>query len=79
MSDTPAQAIDEILEPRVTDLGEFSVRRLLLIGGDPLGRRHISWNFVHSSKQRIAQAAEGWRAGRFPNVPGDDEFIPLPA
>jgi hypothetical protein len=52
--------------------------RLMLIGGDPLGRRHISWNFVHSSKERIARAGEDWRAGRFPHVPGDDEFIPLP-
>jgi len=52
--------------------------RLMLIGGDPLGRRHISWNFVHSSKQRVEQATEDWRAGRFPAVPGDDEFIPLP-
>lgn len=54
--------------------------RLLLLGGEPLeGRRHIYWNFVSSRPERILQAAEDWRARRFPDVPGDDEFIPLPA
>jgi len=52
--------------------------RLMLIGGDPLGPRHIYWNFVHSSKERIERAADDWRAGRFDGVPGDNEFIPLP-
>jgi hypothetical protein len=36
------------------------------------------WNFVHSSAERIDRAGEDWREGRFPPVPGDDEFIPLP-
>ncbi|TWI57407.1 hypothetical protein IQ22_00623 [Pseudomonas duriflava] len=53
--------------------------RLLLLGGEPLeGNRHIYWNFVSSRPERILQAAEDWRARRFPDVPGDDEFIPLP-
>ena len=54
--------------------------RIVLIGGAPLdGRRHIYWNFVSSSKERIEQAKRDWKAGRFPKVPGDDvEFIPLP-
>jgi len=56
-----------------------SPTRALIIGGAPLeGRRHIWWNFVASSEARIAQAADDWNAGRFPRVPGDDEFIPLP-
>ncbi|MNY74014.1 hypothetical protein D3C86_2129440 [compost metagenome] len=54
--------------------------RLLLLGGEPLGgRRHIYWNFVSSQPERILQAAEDWRARRFPDVPGDDEYIPLPS
>jgi hypothetical protein len=54
--------------------------RLLLLGGAALdGPRHIWWNFVSSSKERIEQAKADWRAGRFAPVPGDDEFIPLPA
>jgi redox-sensitive bicupin YhaK (pirin superfamily) len=52
--------------------------RLVLIGGEPLGRRHIWWNFVSSRRERIAQAQDDWEAGRFAPVPGETEFIPLP-
>ncbi len=54
--------------------------RLQLLGGEPMdGPRHIWWNFVSSSKERIDQAKAEWRAGRFDIVPGDEEeFIPLP-
>lgn len=53
---------------------------LMLFGGASLGsKRYIWWNFVSSSKERIEQAKEEWRSGRFDIVPGDeDEFIPLP-
>ena len=53
--------------------------RAVLIGGEPLGPRHIWWNFVSSRKERIVQAADDWAAGRFAMVPGETEFIPLPA
>jgi redox-sensitive bicupin YhaK (pirin superfamily) len=52
--------------------------RVVLIGGEPLGHRHIWWNFVSSRKERIVQAADDWAAMRFPPVPGETEFIPLP-
>jgi redox-sensitive bicupin YhaK (pirin superfamily) len=53
--------------------------RLMLLGGEPLeGRRHIWWNFVSSSQDRIEQAKEDWKAGRFAPVPEETEFIPLP-
>ncbi|AOE49840.1 pirin family protein [Kangiella sediminilitoris] len=53
--------------------------RIVFIGGDNLGQRYIEWNFVSSSKSRIAQAKQDWKNGRFPLVPGDEEeFIPLP-
>jgi redox-sensitive bicupin YhaK (pirin superfamily) len=53
--------------------------KVMLIGGAPLGgERHIWWNFVSSSAQRIETAKQEWREGRFPGVPGDDEFMPLP-
>jgi redox-sensitive bicupin YhaK (pirin superfamily) len=54
--------------------------RVMLIGGAPLdGDRHIWWNFVSSSPERIERAKQDWRAGRFGKIPGDDaEFIPLP-
>jgi redox-sensitive bicupin YhaK (pirin superfamily) len=53
--------------------------RCMLLGGAAVGERHIWWNFVSSRKERIEQAKEDWKAGRFGLVPGDDkEFIPLP-
>jgi redox-sensitive bicupin YhaK (pirin superfamily) len=53
---------------------------VILLGGEPLGKRHIYWNFVSSRKERLVQAANDWEAGRFPEVPNDDrEHIPLPA
>jgi len=49
------------------------------LGGEPLyGKRHIWWNFVSSRPERIEEAKADWKEGRFPQVPGDDEFIPLP-
>jgi hypothetical protein len=53
---------------------------LMIFGGEPLGERHIFWNFVSSRKERIEQAKADWKAGRIPLPPGDDgEWIPLPA
>ena len=59
--------------------------RIMLLGGATMdGPRHIWWNFVASSKDRIEAAKEAWRAGdwahgRFRLPPGDDaEFIPAP-
>ncbi|HYD56673.1 MAG TPA: pirin-like C-terminal cupin domain-containing protein, partial [Burkholderiales bacterium] len=52
--------------------------RVILLGGEPIGPRFMWWNFVSSSRGRIAQAADDWRNGRFPSVPGETEFIPLP-
>lgn len=53
--------------------------QLMLLGGEPLGPRHIWWNFVSSSKERIEQAKADWQAGRFKLPPTDDKtFIPLP-
>jgi redox-sensitive bicupin YhaK (pirin superfamily) len=52
--------------------------RIMVLGGEPLGDRHIWWNFVSSSQERIDQAKRDWAEGRMGKVPGDDEFIPLP-
>ncbi|HWG04431.1 MAG TPA: pirin family protein [Beijerinckiaceae bacterium] len=57
----------------------LSDARLMLVGGATMdGPRHIWWNFVSSSKERIEAAKADWKAGRFDAVPGDSEFIPLP-
>lgn len=53
--------------------------RLLLVGGAPMdGPRHIWWNFVASSRERLDRARDDWAAQRFAKVPGETEFIPLP-
>jgi redox-sensitive bicupin YhaK (pirin superfamily) len=55
------------------------VSRVALLGGAALeGQRHIWWNFVSSSRERIEQAKRQWAYGAFPPVPGETEFIPLP-
>lgn len=53
---------------------------VMLFGGASLGsQRYIWWNFVSSSRERIEQAKQEWKTGKFDIVPGDDkEFIPLP-
>ena len=61
--------------------------RVMLLGGAPLDTapdarpnqpRHMFWNFVSHSRDRIELAKDDWKNGRFPAVPGETEFIPLP-
>jgi hypothetical protein len=53
--------------------------RMMFLGGAALeGPRHIWWNFVSSSQERIEQAKDDWKTGRFVPVPNETEFIPLP-
>lgn len=80
---------DTVIEPRTMPIfgmdeailiEALEPSRLVLLGGDPFPeKRFIWWNFVSSSEERIEQAKEDWKAGRFGKVPGDEnEFIPLP-
>jgi hypothetical protein len=63
----------------LTKIQAASDARLMLLGGEIMdGPRHIWWNFVSSSKDRIEQAKQDWKLGRFPPVPGETEFVPLP-
>ncbi len=54
--------------------------RVMLLGGEAFSTpRHVWWNFVSSSRDRINAAKADWKTGRFPTIPGDDkEFIPIP-
>lgn len=52
--------------------------RVAMIGGKPLGKRHLWWNFVSSRPERIEQAKSDWENGVFGDVPGEEEQIPLP-
>lgn len=68
-----------VLNPSAQKIRAVGETRLAIIGGAPLGRRHLWWNFVSSRKERIEQAKEDWKNGIFGDVPGDsDERIPLP-
>ncbi len=85
---------EEILEPYSMAIAKKNAglsihalddSRIMLLGGKPLGKRFIFWNFVSSSEARIEEAKEEWRKGpqaehrRFQLIPGDNkEFIPLP-
>ena len=68
---TPGQAAEAIA-------GADGAKAMLLGGATMDGPRHIWWNFVSSSKERIEKAKADWRDQRLGKVPGDDEFIPLP-
>jgi redox-sensitive bicupin YhaK (pirin superfamily) len=85
--DAPFRLDGEAVEPHVMVtiapgdepmLSADAPARVMLIGGEPLGRRHMWWNFVSSRRERIVQAADDWAAGRFDAVPGETGFIPLP-
>lgn len=53
--------------------------RFVVLGGAPLdGKRHLFWNFVSSSTERLEQAKQQWREQKFEKIPGETEFIPLP-
>lgn len=70
-----------VLQPGVPMmLRAESNARVMLLGGEAFKTpRHVWWNFVSSSRDRINQAKADWKSGAFPMVPGDDkEFIPIP-
>jgi redox-sensitive bicupin YhaK (pirin superfamily) len=67
-----------VLDAAGAELTTAAGARLTVIGGTPLGPRHMWWNFVSSHKERILRASEDWQAQRFAPVPGEHEFIPLP-
>ncbi|PPT76998.1 hypothetical protein XaplCFBP3122_08200 [Xanthomonas arboricola pv. populi] len=79
-ADVPAR---HLIVPSPGSRGRLRARtplKAMLLGGEPLdGPRHLWWNFVSSSRERIEQAKDDWQAGRFGSIPGDDkECIPLP-
>lgn len=66
--------IERGARPTITGRG-----RVVVLGGEPVGKRHIWWNFVHSDPERIEAAKVDWMEQRFPLVPDDhDPWVPLP-
>ncbi len=77
--DYPSETLLVLTPGRAVRLEASEDARVLVFGGEPLdGPRHLWWNFVSSSKDRIEQAKDDWQAGRFDQVPGETEWIPLP-
>ena len=53
---------------------------VVFLGGPPLDApRFLWWNFVSSERDLILKAQAAWSEQRFPKVPGETEFIPLPS
>ena len=69
-----------VVEPGVpVTVSTTSAARIMAFGGAAMdGDRFISWNFVASSRELLDNARSRWREQRFPGVPGETEFIPLP-
>jgi redox-sensitive bicupin YhaK (pirin superfamily) len=75
----PDGALATLLPGRHAELEASSPTRCMVLGGEPAdGPRHIWWNFVSSSPERLERAKQDWKLGRFAPVPGETEFIPLP-
>lgn len=76
---TAARGELAVLTPQTATFRAETDSRVALLGGAALdGPRHLWWNFVASSRERIEQAKSDWAGQRFASVPGESEFIPLP-
>jgi len=73
---------NQILVAKEPNLCAFEVNEnttVYIFGGDAfLEERFIHWNFVSSSKEKIEQAKTDWKNQKFPKVPGETDFVPLP-
>lgn len=72
----------QILVAKDHKLCEFEIAQnttIYVFGGEPFQEdRHIHWNFVASDKSIIEKARDDWQNQRFPKVPGETEYVPLP-
>ena len=78
-SDVPPQHLAVFEHGESVEVRATTRARLMLLGGARTdGERFIWWNFVASSRERIEEAKQRWREQRFPRIPGETEFVPLP-
>jgi redox-sensitive bicupin YhaK (pirin superfamily) len=72
----------QLLVAKESSLCSFEMKAgstVYLLGGAPFPEdRHIYWNFVHSKKEKIEEAKERWKNHKFPTIPGDEGYVPLP-
>ena len=75
----PPQHLAVIETSGPVEVRAATAARVMLLGGAKVdGERFIWWNFVASSRERIEEAKQRWREQRFPRIPGETEFVPLP-
>jgi len=68
-----------VIESDTSHFRASEAATVMVLGGEPLGERYLFWNFVSSSPDRLAQAAEDWKQGRMKLPDADNlEHIPLP-
>ena len=78
-TEVPASRLAVLPPGENVEIRANAATRVLLLGGAPLdGERHLWWNFVSSSRERIERAKAEWKSGQFAQVAGETEFIPLP-
>lgn len=75
----PARHLAVLAEGDGVEVVATGAARVVAFGGAPVGDRKIVWNFVSSDLDRIRRAEAAWRAGDWPEVPGDPERVELPA
>lgn len=72
----------QLLVTQESGLCSFTIQpnsKIYIFGGEPFEEeRHIYWNFVSTSKERIEEAKRAWKAQEFPKIPGETSFVPLP-
>ena len=75
----PPQHLAVLASGERVEVRAATAARVMLLGGAKTdGERFIWWNFVASSRERIEEAKQLWRDQRFPRIPGETEFVPLP-
>ena len=73
-----AKVLQVLLDREPARLRADRAARAMLLGGSPVGPRHLWWNFVATTRERIERAKADWGAQRMGTVPGEVDFIPLP-
>jgi redox-sensitive bicupin YhaK (pirin superfamily) len=75
----PEKSLAFVSSDQLLQINAKTQSRVMLLGGEKMdGPRHIWWNFVASTKEKLEDAKQRWREQKFAPIPGETEFIPLP-
>ncbi|MCK9270731.1 MAG: pirin family protein [Bacteroidales bacterium] len=83
-SDENVYQPNQLLVAKESSLCQFTIAAnstIYIFGGEPFAEeRFIDWNFVSTSKERIEEAKQKWKAQKFPKIRGDEtDYIPYPS